>query len=98
MALFGEAVNGNKGVGFGEVGGGAAFGEVVGDGEEVGGVTGLVVEVAGDVDGLFALDALGFHVFEVEEEDAAFVVDAAVAVVEAVDGGVELVVAAEGLQ
>ena len=98
MALFGETVTGNKGVGFGEIGGGVAFGEVVGDGEEVGGGAGLAVEVTGDIDGLFSYNALCLHVFQVEEDDPAFVVNASVAIIESVDGGVELVVTAEGLE
>lgn len=54
--------------------------------------------VAGDVDFGDGFDVVCGHVPGVEEDDFAAHADATVAVVESVDGGVELVVAAEGLE
>jgi len=57
----------------------------------------LAVEVTGDVDWLLGNQTKGLHVFGVHEEHAPFVLDAAIAIIGPIDGGVELVVAMESL-
>ena len=55
----------------------------------------LAFVVPGEIDELTRLEVLVFHVVRVHEDDAPAVIDAAITVVQTVDRGVELVVAAD---
>ena len=72
-------------------------GDLVGDDFEAFGASGFAFEVADNVDPLVFLEVAGGPCrFGVEESNAEAVGDTAIAVVFAVDRGVELVVAADG--
>lgn len=70
---------------------------VVGNDEKEFGGAGFAFEVTGDIDRLLSDESARLHVFGVHEEHAAFVLNAAIAVIVAVDGRVELVVTTKGL-
>src|SRR5689334_2290104 len=72
------------------------MGNGIGDGGEIGGGANFVLKVAGQVDVVAGGYAQRFHIVGVHKNHAAAVGDAAVDVVGAVDGGVELVVGADG--
>ena len=91
-------MDGHEHVGLGVIGCGTTFRGVVRDHEEQVRGARFSVEVAGDVDRLFILQSAISHVFAVHENHAALIGDTAVTVVVAVDRGVELVVAAKGLE
>src|SRR5258708_4142096 len=90
-----DLAGGNQRVGRGKVGAGAAARDVVSERDEAARRARLAPEMAGDVDDLTILEPQPGQVVAVDEHDAAVAGEAAVAVVEAVDGGVVLVVAAD---
>ena len=99
VAALGLRVERHQRVGLRVVGAGAAARGVVGDHPEPRGPPlGAVLPLADDVDHLALLEAERHDVVGVHEHHPATVLDAAVAVVEAVDRGVELVVRAHRLQ
>ena len=91
IGFDGGAVDWDEWVGFWEVGGDAAARHVVWDGVEAGYGAGLSFPVAGDGGFLGRFDVSIGHVLWVHECDHAFIFDAAVAVIESVDGGIVLV-------
>src|SRR5205085_7830869 len=56
----------------------------------------FAIEVACEINRLSLCESELLHVFRVEKDDAAAIMDSAIAVVQAIDGRVELVVAAHG--
>src|SRR5262245_37816744 len=92
-AALGEGAQRDERVGFGVVGGGAAARDVVGADAEAAQRAPFVLEAAGDVDRVAGGEAARGDLLGMHEDDAAIAAHAAVAVVVAVHGGVELIVA-----
>ena len=95
--MCGLGCDGHQHVGFRIVGGRATFGRIVRNRQKEFCGAGFTFEVTGDIDRLFRDDAACLHIFWIHEDHTALVLNAAIAVVGAIDGGIELVVTAEGL-
>src|SRR5208282_1515220 len=95
VARLGNALQRNEYVGLGKISRRAASGNVIRHDEKMPGNAGLTLEVAGQVDRLAGREAQVTDVAGIHEHHAALVVDAPVAILQAVDGRIELVVAAD---
>ena len=93
---MGRAGDGYEYIGFGKISGGATCGNGIGYHYETMGhplrAAGVIIEVHHIAIG----EAVCLYIMAVHEDNAALIVNAAVTVVEAIDGGVKLVVAADG--
>src|SRR6266511_615803 len=98
VAGFGNAAHGNEHVGFGVIGSGTASGHRVRDHLEAFGSPSFALEMAHEVDPLALLQPASLHVVGVEKNNASPFGNAAVAIVLAIDGRIELVMTANGRQ
>ena len=96
IAFVGGAVDGYEYVGFGEVGGGAALWDAERNDNELPGDALYTIMKIEEVYNIPGMETTAGHILGVHEDDPALVVHTPVTVVEAVDGGIELVVAADG--
>ena len=95
VAHVGDAVDRDEDVGLGKLSRGAAPRDGVGRDHEAGRDALLAAEVAGEIDELALREAERGDVVGVEEDHAAAVKNSAVAIIEAVDRRVELIVRAD---
>src|SRR5271156_1255345 len=98
VTLRGDAAYGDQHIGLRIVGGGAPTGNCIGNDGEARCLADLSLKVTADVHDLTSLQIPFLHINRIQKESPPAAKDAAIAIVQSVDRGVELIVAANGRQ